>query len=546
MPSISFQLRRPHARQRLLTSTVVAAHVPPTMRPQAPASDRNIARHRMRRDTIGCHEQPVEIGIGPFAERLKLRGTMRVIRVGNAAGFWGDNLDAPRLLAEAGELDFLTLEYLAELTLSILAHQKSRDQKAGYVTDFPSVVESLLPCLQSQPNLQIVTNAGGMNPAACAGAVSKSLSSASLADVPVGVVDGDDVFVGLDDHLAAGESFANSESGESLDKIRRGVVSANAYLGAAGIVEALAQGARIVITGRVADASLTVGPAVHEFGWAWDDWNRLAMATVAGHLIECGAQVTGGNYSDWSPEIPLANVGYPIAEIAEDGAVLITKPEGTGGRVNTGIVAEQLVYEIGDPAHYLTPDVDADFSQVRLIQEGPDRVRVNDARGNAAPDCYKVSLAYRDGYMVSGTLVICGRDAEQKARQCAQIIFERVRRAGFELARTNVECLGAGDSLPGMFAASDDPATLNTQHSTLNSQPWDIVLRISAHDDSREAVDRLCRELAPFVTSGPPGVTGYTGPRPKPHPVLAYWPTTIARSSVSAGVIVKSAQEWAA
>lgn len=457
---------------------------------------------------------------------------MAVIRIGNGAGFWGDALDAPRLLAESTRLDYLTLEYLAELTMSILAHQRTRDPSAGFVTDFPIVLESLLPALKSQPALRIVTNAGGVNPPGCAARAAEILEAAGMGDVVLATVNGDDLLADLDVHLAAGETFANLETGAALSDVRNETVSANAYLGAAGIVEALDGGARIVVTGRVADASLTVGPAVHEFGWPSDDWDRLAAATVAGHLIECGAQASGGMYSDWHNDLPLADVGYPVAELAHDGSLIITKPEGTGGAVTTGTLAEQLVYEIGDPEHYLTPDVDADFSNVRLTEEAASRVRVTGAVGSVRPDSYKVSVAYRDGYMVSGTLVVCGRDAKRKAQRCGEIILERVRRAGFELARTNVECLGAGDSLPGVAPSGNDP--------------WEVVLRISAHDPNREAVERLSRELAPLVTSGPPGVTGYTGGRPKPQPVLAYWPTTISRDRIAPVADVKTAREWLA
>jgi hypothetical protein len=237
-------------------------------------------------------------------------------------------------------------------------------------------------------------------------------------------------------------------------------------------------------------------------------------------------------FSAWTDDIGLHDVGYPIAEIDAEGGIVITKPEGTGDRVSVDTVAEQLVYEIGDPAHYLTPDVDADFSQVTLADAGPDRVAVAGARGKPAPEALKVSLAYADGYMLSGTLVVCGPQAIQKARACADVILDRVRRAGYSLARTHVECLGAGDSLPGLPQFSGDP--------------WEVVLRITAHDSSREALDRLAREFAPLVTSGPPGVTGYTGGRPKPRQVLAYWPTTIDRRLVTPHVEVRTAGEWLA
>jgi len=481
---------------------------------------------------------------------------MSIIRIGNAAGFWGDALGAPRRLVEAagpGGLDYLTLEYLAELTMSILAHLKSRDAEAGFVTDFPTVVRDLLSsttALEGRPTgppARIVTNAGGMNPDACCRAVSRILSEHGLADCTVAAVSGDDLLPRFDDLLAAGEEFRNFETGEPLGELRQRMVCANAYLGAAGIVDALRAGAEIVVTGRVADASLTVGPAIHEFGWEFNDWDRLAAASVAGHLIECGAQVTGGMYSDWTPAIPLDDVGYPIAEIAETGDCIITKPAGTGGAVTVGTVSEQLVYEIGDPAHYLTPDVDADFTQVALADDGPDRVRVAGATGNPAPERYKVSLAYRDGYMVSGTLVVAGPNAVEKARACGEIIRRRAQRAGCEPQRMNVELLGAGDVVPGTAPWRTLPASEpKLAASATLGDPPEVVLRVAAHDASKEKLERFQREFAPLVTSGPPGVTGYTGPRQKPYPVLAYWPTTIARDRVSPRVVVKTAKEWTA
>jgi len=455
---------------------------------------------------------------------------MASIHVGNAAGFWGDNLDAPTLLVERGHLDYLTLEYLAELTLSILAHQRSRNPQAGFVADFLTVLESLLPALADQPSLKIVTNAGGMAPGECARQAGAILARAGLGSIRVAAVSGDDLLPRLDELLAGGEPFANFDTGAALGETRSKIASANVYLGAGGIVEALRENARIVITGRVADASLTLGPAVHEFGWSWNDWPRLGAGTVAGHLIECGAQVSGGMFSGWTPSLALENLGYPIAEISETGQVVITKPSGTGGAVTTETVAEQLVYEIGDPAHYLTPDVDADFSKIRLSQVGPDRVEVTGAAGNPAPARLKVSMAYGDGYMAAGTLVVCGEHAAAKARACGELILSRLKTAGVAFARTHIECLGTGDTLKGVWQRNDDAL--------------EVVLRVSVHDPSREAVERFVREFSPLVGSGPPGVTGYTGPRPKPHPVFAYWPTTIARERVQPVVEVRAATQW--
>ena len=462
---------------------------------------------------------------------------MKRILIGNGAGFGGDNLDAPRLLAEQGELDYLTLEFLAELTLSVLAYQKSRDSQAGYVGDVPVVLQSLCNALRSQPKLKIVTNGGGMNPAACVRQVAKALIEHKLGDCRIAACSGDDLLSRIDELIGKGESFVNLETGEPLGDKKSIVASANAYLGAAGIVRALQQDARIVITGRIADASLLVGPAIYEFGWKFDDWQRLGIATVAGHLIECGAQVTGGMFSNWRANSPVSlnAVGYPIADLDESGDCWITKTATSDGFVNCETVAEQLVYEIGDPRAYLTPDVVADFSQVTLQQTAKDRVRVTGGTGTAAPERYKVSLAYHDGFAVSGMIVLCGPRAVENARAGAEMIRQRMRSAGFELDRFHAEVLGAGDT----FLGPSDPRAKLTM-----CQPWEVVLRVAAQDARREAVDRLAREIAPLVTSGPPGVTGYTGSRPKSHPVLAFWPTTVSREHLRHVVAVKTAKEW--
>jgi hypothetical protein len=443
------------------------------------------------------------------------------VRIGNGCGFWGDNLDAPVLLAEHGRLDYLTLEYLAELTMSILALQKQRDPQAGFAGDFLDALERLAPQLRAQTGLKIVTNAGGMNPAACAARARALLDRAGLADRRVAVVSGDDLLPRLDQLLAEGHPFTNLDTGEPLSSVRSRVVSANAYLGARPIADALGRGAAVVITGRVADASLTVGPAVHEFGWAWDDWDRLAAGTVAGHLIECGAQATGGLWCNWQEAPDLANVGYPIAVVEAGGAMALTKPPGTGGAVNRETVSEQLLYEVGDPAAYLTPDVVADFTSVLLSEAGPDVVRVQGARGKPATDSYKVSIAYRDGFTASGTLVVFGPGAAAKARRCGEMILERLCRAGAEPEASNVECLGAGDCVPGVVGRADPP---------------EVVLRMTVRDARRAAVERFTKELAPLVTSGPPGVTGYTTGRPAVREVFAYWPALVVKSAVRAEV----------
>jgi hypothetical protein len=446
---------------------------------------------------------------------------MRAVRIGNGCGFWGDNIDAPVLLTETGSLDYLTLEYLAELSMSILALQKQRDPDTGFAADFLDVLDRLTLALKAQPSLKIVTNAGGMNPAVCAARAKAILAKAGLADRVVAVVSGDDLMPNLDVLVAAGHKLAHLDTGEPLSAIREQVVSANAYLGARPIAEALDKGASVVITGRVADASLTLGPAAHEFGWAWDDWDRLAGGTVAGHLIECGAQATGGLWCNWQEAPDLANVGYPVASIESDGGFTLTKPEGSGGVVNCETVAEQLLYEVGDPAAYLTPDVTADFTSLSLSLFQKDQVWVYGAMGKRPTDSYKVSIAYRDGFTSSGTLLVAGPDAASKGRRCGEIILERLRRAGLELQAANIECLGTGASTPGVLPAPN---------------PREVVLRVTVRDLRRSAVERFTKEFAPLVTSGPPGVTGYTTGRPAVREVFAYWPSLIAKSAVTSQV----------
>jgi len=319
------------------------------------------------------------------------------------------------------------------------------------------------------------------------------------------------------------------DTGQPLATVRDRVVSANAYLGARPIVMALQQGASVVVTGRVADASLTLAPAVHELGWSWGDWDRLAAGTVAGHLIECGAQATGGLWCNWQEAYDLGDVGYPIAEVVTAGEVTLTKPPETGGAVNVETVAERLLYEVGDPSAYLTPDVVADFTSLKLTQTGRDAVLIHAVRGRPATDTYKVSIAYRDGYTSSGTLTIFGPEAAYKARRCGEMILERLKRAGAGPQQSYVECLGDADCVPGTVRPSNDVP--------------EVVLRVAVRDSRREVVERFTRELAPLVTSGPPGVTGYTTGRPAVREVFAFWPALIPKDVVTPEVQVFTKEE---
>jgi hypothetical protein len=453
------------------------------------------------------------------------------IRIGNGAGFWGDNLDAPVRLVEKGRLDYLTLEYLAELTLSILAHQRKENPRYGYVGDFPALMQRLAPLLREQPGLRIVTNAGGLNPMGCARETARALCAAGLGSEKIAWVSGDDLMTQVTQLTAEGEAFRHFDSGAALPDLNA-LVSANAYLGAMPIRDALGLGARIVITGRVADASLTVGPALHEFGWEDKDWDRMAAASTAGHLIECGAQVTGGLLTRWKSVPGYADIGYPIAELSADGGVIITKAAGTGGVVNRETVTEQLLYEIGDPSQYITPDVTLDFTQVEVEETGKDSVRVKGARGKPPPETLKVSCSYANGFTARGELVVCGSGAVEKARACGEMMLARVAAAGAAPKRHNIEILGAGACLPGVSVPERDLK--------------EVVLRVSVWDPDKKNVERFCREITPVITSGPPGVTGYAGSRPKASQVFAYWPTRVKRGNVGHAVEVHQATEMAA
>ncbi len=340
-----------------------------------------------------------------------------MVRVASGQGFWGDSLDAPRQQVEGGPVDYLMLDYLAEVTMSILQKQKERDPRMGYARDFVGAIESVLPAVVER-GVRVIANAGGVNPPACADAILDVADRhGARGKVKVGVVTGDDLLPRLDELIEAGHALSNMETGEPLSTVRDRVLSANAYIGSTPIVEALAQGAHIVITGRSTDTALTMAPLRYEFGWGAEDWNHLAAGIIAGHILECGAQCSGGNcLYDWRSIPDLGNVGYPIAEARADGTFTITKHPNTGGRVDVPSVSEQLVYEMGDPHAYITPDVVADFTSIRLEQDGANRVRVFGIEGRPATDKLKVSIAYRAGYKAVGTLVYSWPDALEKAQ----------------------------------------------------------------------------------------------------------------------------------
>lgn len=452
--------------------------------------------------------------------------TKNKILVANGQGFWGDSMLGPVRLVNEGPLDYLTLDYLAEVTMSIMQKLKSRDPNAGYATDFVSMVKRVLPKCREK-GIKIVANAGGVNPQACRAALAKAILELGIRGVRIGIVEGDDILAELPSLIRGGEAFKNMDTGEPLEPFLSRVQSANVYIGAVPIAEALQQGADIVVTGRATDPSVVAGPIVHEFGWSWDDWDKLAAATIAGHIVECGAQCTGGNYVGWRNVPDMARIGYPVVEAYPDGSFVVTKHAGTGGLVTVETVTSQLVYEMGDPARYITPDVIADFTSIQLSQEGDDRVRVSGIRGKPATDSYKVSISYLNGFKIIGQLTIAGPDAVEKARLCAEIVFARAALDGatFSADEQFVEIVGTNVCHAGIANAPDDPA--------------EVVLRIGAKGPDQKKLDRLGMEIVPLVTSGPPGVTGFAGGRPKATEIISYWPALMSKNKVRTRVSVQ-------
>jgi hypothetical protein len=447
----------------------------------------------------------------------------RIVRIANGQGFWGDSVDAPARLVEEGPLDFLTLDYLAEVTMSILQKQKRRDPLAGYATDFVDLVRRILPAIRKK-KIRVLANAGGVNPHSCREALCEIAREQGAYGLRIGTVAGDDILSRLDELMEAGVPFQNLDDGRPLREIRDRVLSANVYISSFPAAEAFRKGADIVVSGRSTDPGLVLSPLIAEYGWGPADWNLLAAGTVAGHIVECGAQCTGGNFSRYWEVEGWDRLGYPVVEVREDGVFVVTKHEGTGGLVTVDTVAEQLVYEMGDPRSYITPDCVADFTSIRLEQEGPDRVRVHGIRGAEATDSFKVSISYLEGYKATGQLTVSGPDALAKARICAEALWGRLRRAGYEFEETSTE-YGGVDSCHGPITP---PAKVTNE----------VVLRVGVKDKDRAKVDRFGKEIAPLVTSGPPGVTGFAGGRPKAQEVLGFWPALIPKRHVATDVVV--------
>jgi len=451
------------------------------------------------------------------------------VRIAGGQGFWGDLLTAPVDQVRNGPIDYLMLDYLAEVTMSILQKQRNRDPQAGYAKDFVSLMLEILPdCVEK--DIKVLSNAGGVNVAGCAAGIAEVARELGLqGKVRIGVVTGDDVLDQLDTFLANGVEINSMDDGTPLSAIRDKVQSANVYLGASALVEALGKGANVIVGGRLTDTGLTLAPLMHEFAWSFEDWDKVSAGTIAGHIIECGAQSSGGNCPyKWQTIPDMATIGFPIIEASPNGEFVVTKHDNTGGRVNIQSVKEQLLYEMGDPHEYITPDVVADFASINLEPAGENRVRVFGITGHPKTDFYKVSIAYSDGYKSVGTLVYSWPDAYEKAQAADKILRERLDRLGLKFDLILSEFVG-----------------VNATHGHLSGEPSsdipEVQFRIGVRGQNKTDVERFTKEIAPLILTGPPSVTGFAGGRPKVEEIMAYFPALIPKSLIETRVEIVEA-----
>jgi hypothetical protein len=433
------------------------------------------------------------------------------ISIGNAGGYWGDDPKALLRQIEGERLDYITMDFLAEITMSILQKQKNRDPAAGYARDFLGMLTDVLGRLIERKTC-IITNAGGVNPEGCAEAI-LTLAKQMGLNINIGVVKGDDILSDIDRMRAQGHEFQNMETGEDFAGVAAQIQAANIYFGAMPVVEVLKDKPDMVITGRVTDTGITLAPMIHTFGWKLDDWDKLASGIVAGHLLECGSQSTGGNFTDWKKIQHWDQMGYPIVDVSEDGSFVMTKHEKTGGMVTVDTCREQLFYEMGHPKVYLTPDVVADFSTINLKQVGEDKVQISGVKGFEPTPFYKVSMAYEDGLKAQGTILISGPEAASKAKLFADIFWRRC--AEFDLIEQHTEYVG-----------------WNACHRSLGHEQDgnEIILKLSARGNDARSMRDFAKLVPSLILSGPPGVA-VLGGVPKVQDVISYWPALISKKA---------------
>ena len=448
----------------------------------------------------------------------------RSIKIGNASGYWGDNPDALRQQVTGGELDYISMDFLAEVTMSIMQKQKNRDPQRGYATDFITMLKPVLTELVSK-KICVITNAGGVNPFACADAIAE-LTSAARVKLKIAIVHGDGILDRVHDLHAQGVSFTNMEDGRDFAQIADKLAAANVYFGAQPVVEALQNKPDIVICGRVTDTGITLAALMRGFKWSPQDWDKLAAGVIAGHLLECGCQVTGGNFTDWQLVKNFTALGYPIVEMASDGTFVLTKHPDSGGLVSVDTVREQLFYEMGDPHNYITPEVICDFSTLELKQQGKDRVLITNARGRAPTTTHKVSMCYHDGFKASGSIIVSSPQALAKARKFAEIFQQRIAGDADELEEMLIEYCGQ-DACHRSLAAK--------------TESDEILLRLSARATTREKLQKFVKLVPALILSGPPGVA-IIGGAPRLQEIISYWPALLPKEAVPAKVAIHGEQ----
>lgn len=432
--------------------------------------------------------------------------------------------NAPIKQVRKGPIDYLVMDYLAEVTMSIMQKQKLRNPDYGYARDFVGVISEILPDI-AERGIKVISNAGGVNPEACKEKILEAIEEQGHEDIKVAVVDGDNILGDLEGLIEDGHQLANMETGKPITEIKDELLSANVYFGSRPIVEALNKGADIVVTGRVTDTGLTLAPMIHEFDWSFDDYDKMSAGTIAGHIIECGAQVSGGNFTDWEKVDDFVDIGFPIIEAQPNGNFYVTKHEGTGGLISEQTVKEQLLYEIGDPAEYITPDCIADFTSITLEAAGVNRVKVSGIKGRPETDTYKISASYNDGYKLSSTLVYSWPHALKKAHKAGKILQGRADALDLNYDEFRVEYVGVN-------GCSEQPIT----DELLQEEHEEVQMRVSLSGKSKDDLNRFGKEVAPLILTGPSGVTGFAGGRPKASEIVAYWPALLDKKAVSTRV----------